>query len=136
VSYTAEERETGIVWTDADNKIMISTNQRKMITALLKNPAFEEIREDRETEGGSVISINGYLPLGSITIRSKAKGSIRRKSTGTGRRGRPEGIKTCGEVTGITGASGTLCGGIARRDPSNPDKHLSCAKHKNHPLVK
>src|SRR4026209_574409 len=76
----AAERETTIVWTDADERIMISSSQRKVITQLKKNPAFE--LESEENFDGSII-VNGTLPLNAITIR-KVVGGKR-----AGKRGNP-----------------------------------------------
>jgi hypothetical protein len=104
----AAERETVIVWSDADQVIHISTSQRPMITSLKNNPSAKllEVSEDVHTF---------ELPLGLITVR-KGKRQMNKAVT---RKGRPSGITLCGEPT----AKGTPCQGIAKKDTGK------CAKH-------
>ena len=104
----AAERETVIVWSDADQVIQISTSQRPMITSLKNNPSATliEISQDNHIF---------ELPLGLITVRKGKRTGTKRQA----RKGRPEGIQLCGEPT----AKGTPCQGIAKKDTGK------CAKH-------
>lgn len=112
---TAPERETVISWDDEDKAPRIHTSQRTMITQLLRNPSFTE--ESRTEESGRVILLSGILAEGAITVRNKAKGSIRR-SGGT-RKGMPSNAARCGKPT----ASGTACKSLASKATGK------CAKH-------
>jgi hypothetical protein len=114
MALTADERETVIVWTDSDDKVRIHTSQRRMVTALLKNIGFE-VEEDTVHEGTRMLT--GLLPLGSITVRSKAKGSIRRNNGGV-KRAMPN-VQRCGQPT----AAGTPCGSIASKETGRCSKH-------------
>ena len=74
-SLTAEERETIIVW-NANNigKIYIYSSQQPMVRRLLCNPLFElksQAFNYRYKVHPSPISIDGYLPLRALTIRTK-----------------------------------------------------------------
>jgi hypothetical protein len=123
MAYTADERETTITLCDDPEKpgmAYISSSQRPWITALLKNPAFEENMEDRETESGRVISVNGLIPIGMITLRKKAKGTIKRSDAGT-RKGRPANVATCNG----TKTDGGKCNSIAKGDTGFCVKHQS-----------
>lgn len=105
----AAERETVIVWSDADQVISITTSQARKITELKNNPSANLI----ETDGTTHLF---ELPLNLITIR---KGK-RKVTAGTAvRKGRPENVKLCGEPT----AAGTACKGIAKLATGK------CAKH-------
>lgn len=112
---TAAERETVIVWTDADDKVMINTSQAKQINALEKNPAFEET--DRQVEGKRTVVLAGFLPLGSITVRNRARGSVKR--AGVARKGMPSNAARCG----VAKADGTPCKSLASKATGR------CAKH-------
>lgn len=114
MSLSAAERETTIVWTDEDDTVRVSTSQRKVVTQLLKNPAFVT-EEDYEFEGTRCLV--GTLPLGSITIRKAAKGTIKRNGT-TKRNPRANAAK-CGAPT----ASGKPCGSIASKATGRCSKH-------------
>lgn len=107
----AVERETVIVWSDADQVIQVTTSQRPKVTELMANPSAKLVQRDK-TSGVHVFE----LPLGLITIR---KGKRAANKTGIVRKGRPEGIALCGEAT----KSGGTCKGIAKKDTGK------CAKH-------
>ena len=78
---TPEERETLINWADDENRIFIYTTQKKMMNKLRKNPLFEMTKEIKnKSYGKTSVGIEGYLPLGCITIR---------KSLFSGKHGRP-----------------------------------------------
>jgi hypothetical protein len=114
MALTADERETVIVWTDSDETVRIHTSQRRMVTILLKNPSFV-IEEDTIHEGTRMLL--GTLPLGAITVRNKAKGSIRRNN-GV-KRAMPD-VQKCGQPT----ASGKPCQSIASKETGRCSKHL------------
>lgn len=100
---TAEERETIIGWTDADETISISTCQKKMITLLRKNPVFTET----SFSDGVLM---GTLPLGCITVRNAGKGQRTRRVNTAPR---------CGAIK----ANGEACQAIANSATGR------CAKH-------
>jgi|SRR5581483_275227 len=112
---TAEERETIITWNDADKRPMIHTGQKPMITALLSNPNFE--MTDEVKENGRTILLTGWLAEGSITVRNKAKGQIRRRQSK--RTGMPSNAARCGQMT----AAGKPCQSLASKATGK------CAKH-------
>jgi hypothetical protein len=114
MALTASERETTINWCDEDERIHISTSQRKIITKLLNN-ASVEIEDDRIHDGTRMIMAT--LPLGAITIRAKAAGTIKRKSKV--KRGAPTAQKCS-----ATKANGERCGSIAAKATG------LCAKHR------
>lgn len=116
LNLSAPERETVIVWTDADEKMMVSSSQRKVITQLLRNPGFEET--ERVTEDKRVVLLSGFLPLGGITIRKAAKGTIKRSDAGK-RKGLPANAARCGEPK----ADGNPCQALASKDTGK------CARH-------
>lgn len=111
MALSAAERETTIVWTDADERVMISSSQRKVITQLRKNPNFEE--ESSDICDGTEIVI-GTLPLGAITVRK----AVKTKRNGKKRNPR-SGAARCGEMT----LAGKPCQSIASKETGK------CAKH-------
>lgn len=104
----AFERETVITWSDADSVIQITTSQRPMITSLKNNPSAKLIETSQDVH---IFEI----PLGLITVR-KGKRTVTNRVV---RKGRPVGVKLCGEPT----KKGTPCEGIAKLDTGK------CAKH-------
>jgi hypothetical protein len=108
---TAEERETLIVWSDADERLSINTSQRKVINQLLKNPSFEET--DRVTEDKRVILLSGFLPLNGLTIR-KGKGT-----TSAPKRSLPANAARCSAKK----ANGEPCQALANKATG------TCARH-------
>jgi hypothetical protein len=66
-----EERETIISWCDDDDMIFVHSTQRRMMTKLRKNPSFK--LQDEHRIDGRVVGIDGHVPLGFVTIRSKKK---------------------------------------------------------------
>jgi hypothetical protein len=76
-SLQAEERETIISWCDDDSKeCWIYSSQQSLINKLLKNPLFrcvnKEIKDNYQVYPNPV-SIEGFLPIRAITIRSKKR---------------------------------------------------------------
>lgn len=116
MALTAPERETTINWSDDCETITISTSQRKIVTQLLNNPV-ATIESDTIFEGTRIIKAS--LPLGAITIRKAAKGTIRRSDAG--KRTLPENAPRC---TG-TKANGEKCNSLAKGGTQ------FCVKHQN-----
>lgn len=57
-SYSVDERETVILYSEADKSWSISTNVRKHITKLMKRPeTYKVIREEKDEETGRTIYI-------------------------------------------------------------------------------
>ena len=57
-SYSVDERETVILYSEADKSWSISTNVRKHITKLMKRPEiYQVIREEKDEETGRTIYI-------------------------------------------------------------------------------
>lgn len=111
MALTAPERETIISWSDEDDRIHINTGQRRIVTMLRKNPSFEEISFD---SANSILA--GTLPLGSVTLRNKGKGMIKRPDAV--KRGRPTAATCSG-----TKKDGTACGSVASKDTGRCSKH-------------
>jgi hypothetical protein len=66
----APERETVIVFSDADEFAEITTHQRRWVTKLRKNPAAEEL-EDLTFEGTKGARFR--VPANLVSIRSKQR---------------------------------------------------------------
>lgn len=96
----AAERETLIVWSDADQVITIDTSQQKQITALKKNPAATLIQSDGT-------NFRYELPLGLITIRKGKKS--------TAGVAKPKKVLNAAKC-GATKADGTVCQMVAKKD--------------------
>jgi hypothetical protein len=118
MALTAAERETVITWSDEDERISVQTCQRKVVTQLLANPS-AEIVEDKTFEGTRFVT--ALLPLGGITIRKAAKGTIRRTPSKTVKRGRPQNVQLCG----ATKADGGKCGSIASKETGRCPRHAN-----------
>jgi hypothetical protein len=109
----AEERETIISWSDADKKVHVHTCMRPIITKILANPN-AEILSDMKHDGSRII--DALLPEGSITIRVKAAGQIKRKTKI--KRGAPTAQK-CKAIK----VDGKRCGSIAAKATGLCSKH-------------
>jgi len=76
LSLEKAERETIISWCDEDTKIFIYSSQQSMIRKLLQNPLFE-CTDKRYNKAyycyPNPISVEGYLPMNSLTIRKKIR---------------------------------------------------------------
>lgn len=125
MALTASERETVIVWSDEDSRIRIQTSQRKIVTQLLNNPQVE-ILSDTTFEGTRML--DATVPLGGITIRKAAKGTIRRRNnvtveTTVKKRGRPQNVALCGAPK----ANGEPCGSIASKETGRCPRHKAVA---------
>jgi len=96
------ERETTITISDDDDVWTISTSQRKMVTALLKNPN-AKILDDYTFEGTR--HLMATIPGNGITVR----GGTARKS-GSSQRTR----KISGPVCKGTKSDGSSCGTVAK----------------------
>lgn len=116
MALTAIERETVIVWSDADDRILVTTSQRKVITQILANPQ-AEILSDKMFDGSRMIEAT--LPLGGVTLRKKAAGTIKRNG-GTKTRSMPANAARCGFVK----EDGKPCQSLASKE------HGKCHKHK------
>ena len=77
LSLTAEERETIICYSDADDdKVFIYSSQQPMIRKLMKNPLFEVLDKKYNSNYGcspEPVSIEGFLPKKTLTIRTKIR---------------------------------------------------------------
>ena len=77
LSLTPDERETIISWCDSDKSMFyIYSSQQPMIRKLLRNPLF--VLKDKRFNKSyrcypGPISVDGYLPIRSLTIRSKLR---------------------------------------------------------------
>lgn len=109
----AEERETIIVMNDGEEKIMINSSQRKMVTLLRKNPAFEETDYDKENN-----ILTGFLPIGAITVRTKV-GARRAKVLSNGEKRTLPNVARCGAPK----TDGTACQAIASKATGRCSKH-------------
>lgn len=73
-SFTAEERETIISWSDEDDEIFIYSSQRKMVTKLLKNPLFKPILIEYNKNYQvypKPLSVKGTIPIKALSLRKK-----------------------------------------------------------------
>jgi hypothetical protein len=113
MALTASERETTINMVDDLDHIVISTSQRVMVTQLLNNPN-ATITEDVVFDGTRMLTAT--LPLGSITVRKAAKGSIRRDNGG---KKREITAARCGTIK----EDGKPCKAIAAKATGSCPKH-------------
>ena len=72
LSLTAEERETIISRSDADDKWSVYTSQKSMITKMTRNPVFElEKKHIDKSYIRNPIAIEGCLPKWALSFRTK-----------------------------------------------------------------
>ena len=99
MSLTADERETTITWCDADDKVLIYTAQRPMLSALSKNPSAVLVEAGMS---GTSAWARYEIPVGLVTIRKGRKSGAPRQLR----------QNVCGEVR----EDGTVCQGVAKKD--------------------